>query len=133
MKKNNSVLLSTPYILWMIAFTLIPLGVVGYYALTDPATGVFTFDRGCCSGQRLPHQLQLRRPRLPRLQQGDRHQPGSISRKNLKNGRSAFVDLLFSCAQWQKWVYLNRFLVRISTLCQKCGNWGGLRAVSLDK
>ena len=44
MKKNNSVLLSTPYILWMIAFTLIPLGVVGYYALTDPATGVFTFD-----------------------------------------------------------------------------------------
>ena len=44
MKKNNSVLLSMPYILWMIAFTLIPLGVVGYYALTDPATGVFTFD-----------------------------------------------------------------------------------------
>ena len=44
MKKNNSVLLSTPYILWMIAFTLIPLGVVGYYALTDPATGVFTLS-----------------------------------------------------------------------------------------
>ena len=42
MKKNNSVLLSTPYILWMVVFTLIPLGVVGYYALTDPATGVFT-------------------------------------------------------------------------------------------
>lgn len=45
MKKNNSsVLLSTPYIVWMIAFTLIPLCVVGYYALTDPATGEFTFD-----------------------------------------------------------------------------------------
>ena len=43
MKKNNSVLLSTPYILWMIVFTLIPLGVVGYYALTDPATGEFTW------------------------------------------------------------------------------------------
>ncbi len=43
MKKNNSVLLSTPYILWMIVFTLIPLGVVGYYALTDPDTGVFTW------------------------------------------------------------------------------------------
>ena len=42
MKKNNSVLLSTPYILWMLAFTLIPLGVVAYYALTDPATGVFS-------------------------------------------------------------------------------------------
>ena len=44
MKKNNSILLSTPYILWMLAFTLIPLGVVAYYALTDPATGAFTFS-----------------------------------------------------------------------------------------
>ena len=44
MKKNNSLLLSTPYILWMLAFTLIPLGVVGYYALTDPNTGAFTFS-----------------------------------------------------------------------------------------
>ena len=44
MKKNNSVLLSTPYILWMVAFTLIPLGVVVYYALTDPATGAFTLS-----------------------------------------------------------------------------------------
>ena len=44
MKKNNSILLSTPYILWMLAFTLIPLGVVAYYALTDPATGAFTLS-----------------------------------------------------------------------------------------
>ena len=42
MKKSNSVLLSTPYIIWMVVFTLIPLCVVGYYALTDPATGEFT-------------------------------------------------------------------------------------------
>ena len=42
MRKNNSVLLSTPYILWMLAFTLIPLGVVAYYAMTDPATGAFS-------------------------------------------------------------------------------------------
>ena len=42
MKKNNSILISTPYIIWMVLFTLIPLGVVGYYALTDPATGVFS-------------------------------------------------------------------------------------------
>ena len=42
MKKNNSVLLSTPYILWMVAFTLIPLGVVAYYAFTDPNTGAFS-------------------------------------------------------------------------------------------
>ncbi len=44
MKKNKSVLLSTPYILWMLVFTLIPLGVVAYYALTDPATGAFSLD-----------------------------------------------------------------------------------------
>ena len=42
MKKNNAVLLSTPYLIWMVLFTLIPLGVVVYYALTDPATGVFS-------------------------------------------------------------------------------------------
>ena len=43
MKKNNAVLLSTPYLVWMVLFTLIPLGVVFYYALTDPATGAFSF------------------------------------------------------------------------------------------
>jgi len=42
-KKNSSVLLSTPYILWMLAFTLIPLGVVGYYALTD-SSGAFSLQ-----------------------------------------------------------------------------------------
>ena len=44
MKKNKSLLLSGPYILWMLVFTLIPLGVVGYYALTDPDTGAFTLS-----------------------------------------------------------------------------------------
>ena len=44
MKKNKSILLSTPYIVWMLLFTLIPLGVVAYYALTDAATGEFTLD-----------------------------------------------------------------------------------------
>ena len=45
MKKNNhALLLSTPYIIWMVVFTLIPLGVVGYYALTDPTTGAFSLE-----------------------------------------------------------------------------------------
>ncbi len=42
MKKNKSVLLSAPYILWMVIFTLIPLCVVLYYALTDVETGAFS-------------------------------------------------------------------------------------------
>ncbi len=46
MKKRNcsSLLLSTPYILWMLVFTLIPLGVVFYYAMTDVDTGTFTWE-----------------------------------------------------------------------------------------
>ena len=47
MKKNKSslgVMLSLPYIVWMAVFTLIPLGVVCYYALTDPATGSFSLE-----------------------------------------------------------------------------------------
>ena len=55
MKKNNSLLLSTPYILWMLAFTLIPLGVVGYYALTDsPASGNFTLANLAALADYLP-------------------------------------------------------------------------------
>ncbi len=46
MKKSNrnSLLLSTPYIIWMLVFTLIPLGVVFYYAMTDVDTGAFTWE-----------------------------------------------------------------------------------------
>ena len=39
--KNNK-LLACPYIVWMILFTIIPLGIVFYYALTDSITGRFT-------------------------------------------------------------------------------------------
>ena len=42
MKKNKSLLLSGPYILFMVIFTLIPLCMVLYYALTDVQTGQFS-------------------------------------------------------------------------------------------
>ena len=54
MKKNKSLLLSTPYILWMLAFTLIPLGVIVYYSLTDVSTGAFTFNNISQLQQYLP-------------------------------------------------------------------------------
>ena len=54
MKKNKSLLLSTPYIVFMVIFTLIPLGVVGYYALTDPSTGVFSLKNIKDLGMYLP-------------------------------------------------------------------------------
>ncbi len=44
MKKNKSLLLSGPYIAWMVIFTLVPLCVVLYYALTDVETGLFTVE-----------------------------------------------------------------------------------------
>ncbi len=36
--------LTIPYVIWMAVFILIPLGVVMFYALTDPATGLFSLD-----------------------------------------------------------------------------------------
>ena len=54
MMKNKSVFLSVPYIVWMVVFTLIPLGVVAYYALTDPETGAFTWSNILELGTYLP-------------------------------------------------------------------------------
>ena len=54
MRKNKSVFLTIPYVIWMLVFTLIPLGVVGYYALTDPDTGVFTWSNIRQLGMYLP-------------------------------------------------------------------------------
>ena len=54
MKKNKSILLSAPYILFMVVFTLIPLCVVGYYALTDPSTGAFSLTNIKNLGMYLP-------------------------------------------------------------------------------
>ena len=54
MKKTKSLLLSTPYLVWMVVFTLIPLGVVAYYALTDPASGAFTLSNVKNLGMYLP-------------------------------------------------------------------------------
>lgn len=36
--------LSGPYVVWMLLFTIIPLGVVVYFALTDSVTGNFTLQ-----------------------------------------------------------------------------------------
>ena len=46
--------LSGPYILWMVLFTLIPLGVVVYYAFTDSITGQFTLSNLAEMGDYLP-------------------------------------------------------------------------------
>ena len=43
-RKMKSKWLSGPYVLWMVLFTLIPLGVVFYYACTDSLTGEFTLS-----------------------------------------------------------------------------------------
>ena len=52
--KNNNKLLACPYIVWMILFTIIPLGIVFYYALTDSITGQFTLANLSSMGTYLP-------------------------------------------------------------------------------
>ena len=47
-------LLAAPYIVWMVLFTLIPLGIVFYYALTDSMTGQFTLANLASTGTYLP-------------------------------------------------------------------------------
>ena len=37
-------LLAGPYLVWMVIFTLVPLGIVVYYAFTDSVTGAFTLE-----------------------------------------------------------------------------------------
>ena len=46
--------LAAPYIVWMVLFTLIPLGIVFYYALTDSITGQFTLANLAGMGTYLP-------------------------------------------------------------------------------
>ena len=50
----KSKLLACPYIVWMILFTLIPLCIVFYYALTDSVTGQFTIANLASIGNYLP-------------------------------------------------------------------------------
>ena len=40
---NRKKLLTVPYLFWMIAFTIIPLGLIVFYGLTDK-TGAFTLE-----------------------------------------------------------------------------------------
>lgn len=51
MKSKN---LAAPYIAWMALFTIIPLGVVVYFALTDNITGSFTLGNLARMGTYLP-------------------------------------------------------------------------------
>ena len=46
--------LAAPYVVWMLIFTLVPLGVVAYFALTDSATGAFTLANLASMGSYLP-------------------------------------------------------------------------------
>jgi len=40
--KNKA--LAAPYLVWMVIFTIIPLGIVAFFAFTDSQTGAFTFE-----------------------------------------------------------------------------------------
>jgi len=46
--------LATPYLVWMVIFTIVPLGIVIYYAFTDSVTGAFTLKNIANIGNYLP-------------------------------------------------------------------------------
>jgi len=46
--------LATPYLVWMVIFTVVPLGIVVWYAFTDSITGAFTFGNIARMGTYLP-------------------------------------------------------------------------------
>lgn len=48
--KTRSKLLSAPYTVWMVLFIVIPMGLVAWFAFTDPS-GVFTLDNILSVGQ----------------------------------------------------------------------------------
>ena len=50
--KNKS--LAAPYLVWMVIFTVVPLGIVVWYAFTDSITGGFTFGNITRMGTYLP-------------------------------------------------------------------------------
>ncbi|MDD6023273.1 MAG: ABC transporter permease [Oscillospiraceae bacterium] len=47
-------LLAGPYLLWMVVFTLIPLGIMVYYAFTDSISGGFTLENLARIGTYMP-------------------------------------------------------------------------------
>ena len=46
--------LADPYLVWMAIFTIVPLGIVVYFAFTDSATGAFTFKNIVNIGNYIP-------------------------------------------------------------------------------
>lgn len=45
---------SSPYIIWMLIFIIVPLGIVMYFAFTDSITGKFTLDNIMRIGEYMP-------------------------------------------------------------------------------
>jgi len=46
--------LAAPYLVWMALFTIVPLGIVVFYAFTDSVTGAFTLENLARMGTYLP-------------------------------------------------------------------------------
>ena len=51
--KNKSRFLAAPYAVWMLIFTIVPLGIVAFYAFTD-AGGIFTLENITSIGSYFP-------------------------------------------------------------------------------
>ena len=106
-KKNLSkTLLAGPYLVWMIAFTIIPLCMVGVYDLTD-RTGVFTMDNLTLLAQRGYMKALLLSLGLSLLSTViclALSYPLAMILRSRGNGRKGFMVFLFILPMWMNFL-----------------------------
>ncbi|MEG0368773.1 MAG: ABC transporter permease, partial [Hungatella sp.] len=109
-------LLSGPYLFWMTAFTVIPLGMIAYYGLTDPS-GAFTPEHRKALGLSLILSLVSTVLCLILAY------PLAMILRSRKVGKGSFVVFIFILPMWMN------FLLRTlawQTLLEKNGVINGI-------
>ena len=99
-------LLSGPYIVWMVGFTLIPLALIVFYGLTDKA-GAFTLENIMAIAQ--PERLNalLRSLKLSLVSTAIclvLAYPLAMILKSLKVGRGSFIVFIFILPMWMNFL-----------------------------
>ncbi len=99
-------LLSGPYIIWMIGFTLIPLALVVFYGLTDQ-TGAFTLENIMAIAQPERMNALLRSLKLSLISTAIclvLAYPLAMILKSLKVGKGSFIVFIFILPMWMNFL-----------------------------
>ncbi|QNM05087.1 ABC transporter permease [Qiania dongpingensis] len=99
-------LLSTPYLIWMIGFTMIPLALVVYYGITDK-TGAFTLQNILSIATPERMNALLRSLKLSLISTGIcllLAYPLAMILKSLKVKQSSFIVFIFILPMWMNFL-----------------------------